>query len=54
MKFDSYVARGDKCLVFLDGIFENVFRKFFINGKKTVFGTDTGKKLFVFEIYSET
>ena len=45
MKFDSYVARGDKCLVFLDRIFENVFRKFFINGKKTVFGTDTGKKV---------
>ena len=53
MEFYSCVVRGDKCLVFLNRIFEKVFREFFINGKKAIFGTDAGKKTFVFEIYSE-
>lgn len=53
MKFYSYVVGGNKCLVFLEGIFEEIFGKLLINGKKAIFGTDAGKKIFVFEIYSE-
>lgn len=44
MKFYSYVVGGDKCLVFLEGIFEEIFGKLLINGKKAVLGTDTGKR----------
>lgn len=49
MKFYSYVVGGNKCLVFLEGIFEEIFGKLLINGKKAIFGTDAGKKIFVFE-----
>lgn len=41
-------------LVFLEGIFEEIFGKLLINGKKAVLGTDTGKKTFVLEVYSKT